>query len=65
MTRKDGLLALLVVVVWGLNFVVISWGWHNMPPLMLAGCALCWSPSRRCCLSPGQLFRCACCWAMA
>ena len=25
MTRKDGLLALLVVVVWGLNFVVISW----------------------------------------
>ncbi|EPX9585104.1 hypothetical protein OFC62_30005, partial [Escherichia coli] len=22
MTRKDGLLALLVVVVWGLNFVV-------------------------------------------
>jgi O-acetylserine/cysteine efflux transporter len=26
MTRKDGLLALLVVVVWGLNFVVIKWG---------------------------------------
>ena len=24
MTRKDGLLALLVVVVWGLNFVVIN-----------------------------------------
>ncbi len=49
----------------GLNFVVIKLGLHNMPPLMLAGCALCWSPSRRCCLSPGQLFRCACCWAMA
>jgi hypothetical protein len=30
MTRKDGLLALLVVVVWGLNFVVIKVGLHNM-----------------------------------
>ena len=37
MTRKDGLLALLVVVVWGLNFVGIKMGLHNMPPLMLAG----------------------------
>ncbi|HEX4502623.1 MAG TPA: O-acetylserine/cysteine exporter [Scandinavium sp.] len=37
MTRKDGLLALLVVIVWGLNFVVIKLGLHNMPPLMLAG----------------------------
>ena len=36
MTRKDGSLALLVVVV-GLNFVVIKLGLHNMPPLMLAG----------------------------
>ncbi|HFZ8993507.1 TPA: O-acetylserine/cysteine exporter [Citrobacter freundii] len=37
MSRKDGLLALLVVVVWGLNFVVIKIGLHNMPPLLLAG----------------------------
>ena len=37
MSRKDGLLALLVVLVWGLNFVVIKVGLHNMPPLMLAG----------------------------
>ncbi|VEB97747.1 Probable amino-acid metabolite efflux pump [Cedecea lapagei] len=37
MTRKDGLLALLVVVIWGVNFVVIKMGLHNMPPLMLAG----------------------------
>ncbi|WP_435930333.1 O-acetylserine/cysteine exporter [Dryocola sp. BD613] len=37
MTRKDGLLAMLVVVVWGLNFVVIKMGLHNMPPLLLAG----------------------------
>lgn len=31
MSRKDGVLALLVVVVWGLNFVVIKVG------LLLAG----------------------------
>ncbi|MBK5144041.1 O-acetylserine/cysteine exporter [Budviciaceae bacterium BWR-B9] len=37
MTRKDGLLALLVVIVWGFNFVVIKMGLHNMPPLLLAG----------------------------
>ncbi|MDR9890398.1 O-acetylserine/cysteine exporter [Pseudenterobacter timonensis] len=37
MTRKDGLLALLVVIVWGLNFVVIKVGLHNMPPMLLAG----------------------------
>ncbi|MRS15925.1 O-acetylserine/cysteine exporter [Enterobacteriaceae bacterium RIT691] len=37
MSRKDGLLALLVVVVWGLNFVVIKVGLHAMPPLLLAG----------------------------
>ena len=36
MTRKDGSLALLVVVVGGLT-VVIKPGLHNMPPLMLAG----------------------------
>ena len=37
MTRRDGLLAMLIVVVWGLNFVVIKLGLYNMPPLMLAG----------------------------
>ena len=35
MSRKDGLLALLVVMVWGLNFVVIKIGLHAMPPLLL------------------------------
>ena len=65
MTRKDGSLALLVVVVWGLNFVVIKLGLHNMPPLMLGpalyagrlpGAAVC---------RPAGHSRCACCWAMA
>jgi drug/metabolite transporter (DMT)-like permease len=65
MTRKDGLLALLVVVVWGLNFVVIKVGLHNMPPLMLAGCASYWWLSRRCCLLPVLKSRCVCCSAMA
>ncbi len=37
MTRKDGLLAMLVVLVWGVNFVVIKMGLHAMPPLLLAG----------------------------
>ena len=37
MSRKDGFLALLVVVVWGLHFVVIKVGLHHMPPLLLAG----------------------------
>ncbi|EDV6154692.1 O-acetylserine/cysteine exporter [Salmonella enterica subsp. enterica] len=37
MSCKDGFLALLVVVVWGLNFVVIKVGLHHMPPLLLAG----------------------------
>lgn len=31
------MLALLVVVIWGINFVVIKVGLHNMPPLLLAG----------------------------
>jgi hypothetical protein len=64
MTRKDGLLALLVVVVWGLNFVVIKLGLHNMPPLMLAGLRFCWWRSRRsfCCASKIPL---NCCWATA
>ncbi|UXY08868.1 O-acetylserine/cysteine exporter [Kosakonia sp. ML.JS2a] len=37
MARKDVLLAMLVVVAWGLNFVVIKVGLHSMPPLLLAG----------------------------
>jgi O-acetylserine/cysteine efflux transporter len=35
MTPKDLLLALVVVIVWGLNFVVIKVGLHDMPPMLL------------------------------
>ena len=37
MSVKDMLLALLVVVAWGVNFVVIKLGLQDMPPFLLAG----------------------------
>ncbi|WP_148874564.1 EamA family transporter, partial [Serratia marcescens] len=37
MTLRDRLLALLVVVIWGVNFVVIKFGLQGMPPFLLAG----------------------------
>ena len=35
MQPKDLLLALVVIIVWGLNFVVIKVGLHDMPPMLL------------------------------
>lgn len=35
MSPKDLLLALLVIVVWGMNFVVIKVGLHGMPPMLM------------------------------
>lgn len=37
MSVKDMLLALCVVVAWGVNFVVIKLGLQGMPPFLLAG----------------------------
>ncbi|EBA4668714.1 EamA family transporter [Salmonella enterica] len=37
MSVKDLLLALCVVLAWGVNFVVIKVGLHTMPPFLLAG----------------------------
>ena len=37
MSVKDLLLALCVVLAWGVNFVVIKLGLHGMPPFLLAG----------------------------
>jgi len=37
MSVKDMMLALCVVVAWGVNFVVIKLGLHDMPPFLLAG----------------------------
>lgn len=36
MTARDRLLALVVVLVWGANFVVIDWGLAGFPPLLFA-----------------------------
>lgn len=35
MSPKDLLLALTVVLVWGVNFVVIKVGLHGVPPMLL------------------------------
>lgn len=65
MTRKDGLLALLVVVVWGLNFVVIKMGLHNMPPLMLAGLRFLLVAFPALLFVARRKFPSSCCWATA
>lgn len=36
-SNKDTLLALSIIVMWGLNFVVIAWGVEGIPPLLLGG----------------------------
>lgn len=36
MNLKDSLLAALVAVIWGFNFVVIDWGMDGVPPLLFA-----------------------------
>ncbi|MFD2168309.1 EamA family transporter [Thalassotalea euphylliae] len=35
MSLKDSLLALVIISIWGFNFVVIAWGVEHMPPLMM------------------------------
>ncbi|HEJ9095380.1 TPA: EamA family transporter [Serratia odorifera] len=37
MAVRDRLLALLVVIIWGVNFVIIKYGLQSMPPFLLAG----------------------------
>lgn len=37
MTLKDSLLALTIIMVWGVNFVVIAIGLEGMPPLLMGG----------------------------
>ena len=37
MTLRDRVLALVIVMLWGLNFVVIKVGLEGVPPLLLAG----------------------------
>ncbi|MCL6415489.1 EamA family transporter [Aestuariirhabdus sp. Z084] len=37
MVLRDWLLALMVVMAWGFNFIVIHWGLDTMPPMLLGG----------------------------
>ena len=37
MTLKDTLLALVIILVWGVNFVVIAVGLEGVPPLLMGG----------------------------
>lgn len=40
-SRRDCLLAALVALVWGLNFVVIDWGMEGVPPLLFLALRFC------------------------
>jgi len=35
MSVKDSLLGLLIIFIWGFNFVVIAWGVEGLPPLLM------------------------------
>ncbi|MCO4798265.1 MAG: EamA family transporter [Colwelliaceae bacterium] len=35
MTFKDSLIGLLIIFIWGFNFVVIAWGVNDLPPLFM------------------------------
>lgn len=35
MSFKDSLIGLLIIAIWGFNFVVIAWGVEEMPPLLM------------------------------
>ncbi len=35
MSMKDSLIALVIILIWGFNFVVISWGVSDLPPLLM------------------------------
>ncbi|MEH6445045.1 MAG: EamA family transporter [Oceanospirillaceae bacterium] len=37
MTLRDSLLAMIIILVWGVNFVVIATGLDGMPPLLMGG----------------------------
>ena len=43
MSPRDILLALIVVVIWGLNFIAIKWGVAIVPPLLLTALRYCFA----------------------
>lgn len=37
MSLKDTLIALVIIFIWGFNFIIIAWGIESMPPLLMGG----------------------------
>ena len=37
MSLKDTFIGLVIIFIWGFNFVVIAWGVESMPPLLMGG----------------------------
>jgi len=37
MSLKDTLIALVIIFIWGFNFIIIAWGVESMPPLLMGG----------------------------
>ena len=37
MSLKDTFIGLIIIFIWGFNFVVIAWGVESMPPLLMGG----------------------------
>lgn len=37
MSFKDTLIALVIISIWGFNFIIIAWGVESMPPLLMGG----------------------------
>lgn len=65
MRLKDLLLALCVVIIWGVNFVVIKVGLEGIPPFYWQHCASCWSLFPLVCLSGGPQCPLSGYWRMA
>lgn len=37
MSLKDTFIALLIIFIWGFNFIIIAWGVETIPPLLMGG----------------------------
>lgn len=38
MSFRDTILAFIIILIWGFNFVVIAWGLESLPPFLLGTC---------------------------
>ena len=56
MPLKDLLIALVVIIAWGVNFVVIKVGLDGLPPMLLGALRFALWRSRRSCWSSDRSF---------